>query len=179
MAVLAGVVEAEDKVIRSIYSMINITPSISVTLYLTADEFSLDDVTRKMGILPTQNRVKDSFPPQSIAAGIAQTGWVLEIKEEHCLAVSILFERMIDMLSGKEEIINNVQNDYGIEASFSVSIHMHEAANPEIWLPQEAVKFAASINASIGFDIYSYCSCADNDEIILTDDGYFKIGKGS
>ena len=157
--------------------MENITPSIKVTLFLTADEFDLDEVTRKMDILPTTTRTKDSFPPQSITAGFARTGWALEIEEEHCLALSILFERLIEILRGKEGIINGFQNDYGIEASISISIHMHQAANPEIWLPQEAVKFAATINASIGFDIYSYCSCEDDDRIILTDDGYFKVNE--
>ena len=50
----------------------------------------------------------------------------------------------------------------------------HKTARPEIWLSQEAVKFAASINASAGFDIYSYCFCGDDDRIIKTEDGYYK-----
>ena len=158
--------------------MMNITPSISLTFFLTADEFDLDEVTRKMEITPTGTRTKDSFPQQSIDAGFACTGWVLEIEEEHCLAVSILFDRLLEVLRGKEKTIERLQNDYGIEASISISIYMHDiAARPEIWLPQEVVQFAASINASIGFDLYSNCSCEDDETIIMTDDGYYKISE--
>jgi len=132
-------------------------PSINVYFYITADEFDLSEVTRKLGVMPTSTRTKDDFPPQ----GLACTEWVLETGREDCIAVSIQFEKMLQMLDGKANVIKNVCNEYNLETGFVVAIHMMHGERPEILLPPEVISFAASINADIGFDLYCY---EDEDE---------------
>jgi hypothetical protein len=133
-----------------------IIPSIKVIFCLFADEFDIDDVTRKLGIIPTDTRTRDSFPSQSIAAGVAKTEWCLEIKEENCIAVAILFEKMLEILREKETLINEICDDYNLESSFVVVIHMQDGDSPEVVLPREVISFAAAISAEIGFDLYCY-----------------------
>jgi hypothetical protein len=131
-------------------------PSIKVMFCVVADEFDIDQVTRRMGLIPTETRTKDCFPPQSIIAGVASTLWVMEVKEEHCWGVRSLFEEMLDILRGKEVLIKEICDDYSLEVNFEVVIHMKDGDSPEVVLPREVVSFAAAINAEIGFDIYCY-----------------------
>jgi len=131
-------------------------PSIKVALYLIADEFDLDRVTEMIGVIPTETRTRESFPPQSIAAGVAKSEWSVEIIQENCIAVSTLFEELLMVLKGKEGIIRLVCEDFSIEAGFLVVIHMKDGDSPEVILPREVISFAAAIRAEIGFDIYCY-----------------------
>ena len=131
-------------------------PSIKITLYLSAEEFDLDEVTNRLEITPTETRLKNNFPPQSIAADVARTLWCIDIKEENCIAVSILFEKLLNILDGKSEIIRAVCNDYNLETAFEVVIHMKDGDSPEVILPREVISFASAINAEIGFDLYCY-----------------------
>ena len=127
-------------------------PSIKVIFCLEADEFNLNQVTERMELIPSEVRTRDSFPTEYYV----KTIWSLEIIEENCEAVSIVFEKLLDSLKGKEEIIRNICDDYDIEAGFVVVIHCQDGDNPEIVLPREIISFAAAINAEIGFDLYCY-----------------------
>jgi len=131
-------------------------PSIKVALYLIADEFDLDRVTEMIGVIPTETRTRESFPRQSISAGIAKSEWSVEIMQENCIAVSTLFEELLMVLKGKEDIIRRVCEDFCIDTGFLVVIHMKDGDSPEVILPREVISFAAAIRAEIGFDIYCY-----------------------
>lgn len=136
--------------------MSDFIPRIEVTFYIMADEFDLNEVTCRLGVTPTETRTKDSYPHQSIAAGVAHTEWSIDLVEENCIAVSFLFEKLLNVLSGKEKLITQVCDDFNLEAGFVVVIHMKDGDSPEVILPREVVAFAAAINAEIGFDLYCY-----------------------
>lgn len=132
--------------------MNEIIPSIKVAFSLIADYFDLDQVTNKIGVTPDSVRTRDSWPSKYYV----KTVWSMERKKDNCIAVSDVFEKLINVLKGKEEIIKKFCSDYGIETSFEVVIHMNDGDSPKIVLPREIVSFAASVNAEIGFDIYCY-----------------------
>lgn len=129
-----------------------IIPSIKISFYITGDNYDLEEATKRIGIVPTMARTKGSLPPNALAYTI----WAINIKEENCIAVSILFERMLSILDGKANIINELCNDYSLATGFEVVIHMKDGDSPEVVLPREVISFAAAINAEIGFDIYCY-----------------------
>jgi hypothetical protein len=136
--------------------MDDFVPSVKVIFCMAADEFDLDTVTRRIKITPTETRKRESFPPQSIEAGVAKTEWSIEMCEENCTDVAIPFERMLSILAAKSKTIRTVCCDYNLEACFVVVIHMKDGNSPEVVLSREIVAFAASINAEIGFDLYCY-----------------------
>lgn len=131
-------------------------PSIKIKFHISADTFEISEVTRKIGVVPTKTRTKESFPIQSIVAGTACTLWTLETETEDCLAVSIVFDNMMSMLNGKSEIIKSVCDDKKLSTSFEVVVRMYNGNNPELVLPREVISFAASIGAEISFDLYCY-----------------------
>ena len=131
-------------------------PSIKVIFCLSANEFNLDEVTCRLGVAPTRTKTRDSFPPQSIAADVAKTMWAIEIKEDNCWGVRVLFREILKILCGKEQLIKRLCDDYNLEVHFEVVIHMKDGDSPEVVLPQEVILFAAAINAEIGFDLYCF-----------------------
>jgi len=131
-------------------------PSIGVTLYLTADNVDPDEITRRLGIIPTSTRMRDEFPPQSIAAGVARNLWRIEVREDDCIALSIVSDKLLAIFDGKLEILKTICNDYNLKVSIEVVIHMKDGDSPEVVLHGDIISLAASINAEIGFDIYCY-----------------------
>jgi len=132
--------------------MTDFVPSVKIAFYFIAEEFDLEQVTSRMGMTPDGTRTRDDWPTEYFV----KTIWSLEIKEENCIAVSLLFDKLIDILEEKSGVIRNICNDYNIEASFEVTIHCQDGDNPELVLTREIISFAASINAEISFDLYCY-----------------------
>ena len=127
-------------------------PSIKVIFGIFADEFDLDEITRRIGVIPTKARTKDSFRVQTLAC----TEWVLETGQENVIAIDIQFKKMLKMLEGKADVIKRVCDEYNLETNFVVVIHTMVCEEPELVLSREVIAFAAAINAEIGFDLYSY-----------------------
>lgn len=120
----------------------------------SSNEIDLDEITAKMGLSPTRTRRKEDYPWQSIEAGLAKTYWDVEIRENHSNII-IPFRKLIDILSSKVNIINELSCKFNCATYFDVVIH----ACAEKWLPiievsKDIMTFVISINADIGFDIY-------------------------
>ncbi|MCL2081843.1 MAG: DUF4279 domain-containing protein [Oscillospiraceae bacterium] len=129
-----------------------IIPSIKITFYLAGKDFDLERATQKIGIIPTRTRTRDSFP----LGTLAYTTWEICVEKKRCAAVSILFEELVDILSGKSEILCELCKEYDLETNFEVVIHMQDGDSPEVVLSRKILFFATSINAEIGFDLYCY-----------------------
>jgi len=121
---------------------------------LTGENFDFEEITKIMGVTPTLTRRKDEFPQQSIAAGVACAEWILELEEKNCTAISIVFDNLYNILKDKTIIINNLCNEYDIKAWFEIVVHTKEENGPELVLTRENIKFASSLNAGIGFNLY-------------------------
>ena len=127
------------------------TPVISISFFFTGDYFDLDKVSSAMNIVPTETRNSDSFK----ITYFAHTEWSIEIIETDCRAVSVVFEKLINLLKGKKEIIRDICSK-NIEVGFTVVIHQKKEDSLEIVLSREIINFSASIEAEIGFDLYYY-----------------------
>jgi aspartyl/asparaginyl-tRNA synthetase len=125
---------------------------IEVSFLLTSDEDYIDIITEKLNIIPTKVRKKDSYKIKEFA----HVSWELSTGLEYSRAVSIQFEKIKQILNGKEESINIISQEYNLDAFFIVTIHAVIGDGPEVVLPSEIVKFASHINAEIDFDLY-YC----------------------
>jgi hypothetical protein len=125
---------------------------IEVSFLLTSDEDYIDKITEKLNIIPTTVRKKESFRIKEFA----HASWELSTGLEYSKAVSIQFDKIKQILNGKEELINLISQEYNLKAFFVVIIHAVKGDGPEVVLPSEIVKFAGRINAEIDFDLY-YC----------------------
>ena len=127
-----------------------ILPQIRVSFFFLGDEFNIEDITKKIGIIPTKARKKEDFP----ISEFAHTEWVLDTKKESCKAVSVPFKKLINMLNGKEIAIRQICNDYNVTVGFLVDIWMENGDKPEMALTKESISFLASIDAEVSFDLF-------------------------
>ena len=125
---------------------------IEVSFLLISDEDYIDNITKRLNIIPTKVRKKDSYKIKEFA----HVSWELGTGLEYSRAVSKQFDKIKQILSGKEELINIISREYNLEVIFVVTIHAEIGDGPEVVLPSEIVKFASHINAEIDFDLY-YC----------------------
>ena len=129
-------------------------PKIKVHLYLKADSFDLAEVTKRLSINPTEAREKTQFPQVSIDMGIACTRWKYTTTEKESLSVSDSMKELIDVFGSKVEVINELINEFQLKTRVVVVINGELVRLPEMYINKESIAFAASINASIGFDLY-------------------------
>jgi len=125
-------------------------PKIKVSFCLAGDNDNLDEITKLMEINPTKQRKKEDCPIMQFAL----TTWNLSTEKEYCKAVYWQFDKVLEKLKGKEEIINEICKKYNFEASFTVVVEMLVGNGPELVLTRDIISFASSINAEIGFDLY-------------------------
>jgi hypothetical protein len=130
--------------------IMNALSQIEVSFLLTSNEDYIDNITEKLNIIPTKVRRKDSYKIKEFA----RASWELSTGLVDSRAVSIQFDTIKQLLSGKEELINVISQEYNLEVFLIVTIHAVIGDGPEVVLPREIVKFASQINAEIDFDIY-------------------------
>lgn len=128
---------------------------IKTMLCLTKHEFDLEAVTHELGIIPTTARRWEEFPPQSIAAGVAETEWVYEIEQKNCRSVSIVFRRLMDVFQDRQKLMQVVEK-YQLKVDVVIVIQMINGDSPLILLEKEEIDFLSEIRADLGFDLYDY-----------------------
>lgn len=125
-------------------------PKIRIDFFFSGDDFHVDDITERLGILPTKIWKEKDFNIKEFA----KTIWMLKTEKDSCKAVSLQFEKVLEKLRGKKEIINQICKENDIKAGFEVKVFMENGDGPELVLTREIISFLASINAEIGFDLY-------------------------
>jgi len=139
-------------------------PNVKVDFYLSGPvgyDFDPGEITDAIGVSPSSLRTLEDWPdaikhPSSkLPEGIGvHVSWSLSTETEPCRAISIPFDKMIEKLKGKESAINQMREKHNLRVNFTVVVGMEVGDGPEIFLEEYINSFAASINASIGFDLY-------------------------
>ncbi len=123
---------------------------IKASFCLYGDEFDLKEITKRLDLIPTETRTKDTFPSQ----GFTHTLWALGIKQYNCTVASEPLEKLVNLFENKIEIIKFLCQKHCLEPIITVEIYMNLGDNPEIALMPEISAFAASINSKMKFDIF-------------------------
>lgn len=129
---------------------------ISVGFCITSDSGNLEKISEVLNLTPSRSRRKNEWPQVSIEAGIACDSWEINTEQITSMSVDAECNKMIDILKGKEEVIQSLCKEHSMSTHFEVVIHMKSSETPAIYLEKETVTFLATINADIGFDIYTY-----------------------
>lgn len=129
---------------------------------LYGDEFSIDDVTEKLGVAPTKAYKKgDLFLNRATACYRKETSWDLGTGYQVSLDVNNQLQQIIDKLQNKSLIINEIKEAYTLECKFFIIVIREEGNTPSLYLDKDIIKFAANIEAE--FDIDLYVSLYEND----------------
>lgn len=116
--------------------------------------FDHDEVTKKMGIIPTYLRKKG----EKLRCGkpFHMTEWGFETEYEPSYDINDQLNKVTEQLKNKECIINEICSKYEISPTFVIVVNVENGEFPAMYFNTDFIKFAASINADIGFDPYFY-----------------------
>jgi hypothetical protein len=127
--------------------------TVRVDFWLSGDNYNLDDATRAVGIEPTQTRKKEDFRLQDFAA----VEWHYSTGDQHSLDIEDQLLQIQNVLENRSEQIRQFCNKNKVKTGFWVVIHSRDENLPGTEIHREFVKLAASLEATIGLDIYSFC----------------------
>lgn len=136
---------------------------IGVSFILSGEEIVLDEISDQLSLMPTHTRSLEDWPevikihnaelPNRIKPHYE---WEIDIGYEDSRLVRERFKSILELLKGKEAIINKLIDKYSLSASFVIGIHaQHDDCNmPEVFLTQEIINLVASLRADISFNMW-------------------------
>jgi hypothetical protein len=131
------------------------SPVLKMKLVLSRKtNFDFQEVTDRIGLLPTRTRSYEDYPQVSRDMGYAGAVWVYYTEEEECRDVNEQLLKLKGILHGKEQAILDIVQQFDLNVSIVVIVNGDVAHMPAFWLSTETIAFAASINAEVSFDMY-------------------------
>lgn len=129
---------------------------VMVYFSLYGDEFPLDHVTEKLGVIPTETYKKgDLIPNRSTACYRKETSWDLGTGYQVSLDVNNQLQQIINKLQNNSSIINEIKEAYSLECKFFIVIKIEGGNTPALYLDKNIIKFAARIEAEFDVDLYA------------------------
>lgn len=145
---------------------------VMVGFSLFGDEFSLDHVTKKLGIEPTEKYKKGDvivspFNPKIIATKTCyriETVWSLSTGYQESYDVKEQMDQILGQLKNKSATINHLKTENNLECVISIVIKMENGYTPGLHLDNQQIEFANSIKAEFDIDLYASPYESDIDE---------------
>ncbi|MFJ7887250.1 DUF4279 domain-containing protein [Lysinibacillus xylanilyticus] len=128
---------------------------VKIYFSLFGDDFSIDDVTEKLEITPTDTYKKGDLIQNRSIFIRKETSWDLGTGYQFSLDVNDQLKQIIGMLQNKSSIINEIKEAYSLECKFFIVIKIEKGNTPALYLDKDIIKFASSIEAEIDVDLYA------------------------
>jgi hypothetical protein len=128
--------------------------NVKVYFSATADDFSIEDFTNKLGVKPTR-----AFNKVVIATGTVfrlGANWELGTDYEESLDINNQLNIILSHLESKEEELNRLKNNYDLAYRFIIVIQIENNEKPAMYLDSRFIHFADSIGAEVEFDLYVF-----------------------
>lgn len=136
---------------------------VMVYFSLYGGKFPIEQVTRTLGIKPTNTYQKGDPIVRDLNENVISTGnhyrletaWELSTGYQESFDVDEQIEQIIGPLKNKASAINKLKEEYGLECGFSIVIKMENGYTPGFHLSTEQMEFANSIKADFDIDLYA------------------------
>lgn len=128
---------------------------VLVYFQLLADDFSIEDVSHRLGLTPTETFERGDKSTYS-SRPRAYTSWSLCTGYQPSFDVNDQLQHIIAQLRGKETILEDIYNAYDdIRAKFTIVIVMENGQTPSLVFDLETIQFVDRIRAEFDIDLYS------------------------
>lgn len=135
---------------------------IRVYFSLYGDDFPLEEVTEKLGLLPTSTDKKgeEIIPPNGKIIPHArryypETRWELDTDYEESKDLEIQMDKLIGKLRSKTFIINELRGKYNLRSHIQVVVELENGETPALTLNKKVISFAHQIQSEfIDIDMY-------------------------
>lgn len=130
--------------------------TVMVYFSLFGDEFPIDDITKKLGIVPTKTFKKgDLIPNRTKKLVRKETSWDIGTGYQVSSDANNQMHQVVSKLKDKAAIINEIKDTYSVECKFFIVIKIENGNTPALYLDKEVIHFASSIGAEIDIDLYA------------------------
>lgn len=125
---------------------------MQVHLTLIGDDFDTAYVTGETGMQPDYLREKDEVLPSGRLFG--HTEWGIETERVQSDDLEELLTPFISRISCESSTLLRLCDECSAEWHLLILVEIYDDYSPALYFSTEIVRFAASINAQIGFDTY-------------------------
>ncbi|WP_413376615.1 DUF4279 domain-containing protein [Alkalihalobacillus sp. 1P02AB] len=137
-----------------------------VYFWLAGDSFPVEEVTRRLGIIPTESyRKGDVIRYYPIYHTRIETAWKYGTDYQETVDIENQFAQIISPLQMKKEELTAIINDYSIEAGITIVLNILEGQTPALFFTKEVIQFAAELQLEIDVDLYAYPYKEDQEDL--------------
>jgi len=128
---------------------------VLVYFQLLADDFSIKDVSHRLGLTPTETFERGDKSTYS-SRPREYTSWSLGTGYQPSFDVNDQLQHIISQLRGKETILDGIYSAYDdIRAKFTIVIVIENGQTPSLVFDLETIQFAHRIRAEFDIDLYA------------------------
>ncbi|MCT4777776.1 MULTISPECIES: DUF4279 domain-containing protein [Exiguobacterium] len=128
---------------------------VLVYFQLLADDFSIEDVSHRLGLTPTETFERGDKSTYS-SRPREYTSWSLGTGYQPSFDVNDQLQHIIAQLRGKETILDDIYNAYDdIRAKFTIVIVMENGQTPSLVFDLKTIQFVDRIRAEFDIDLYA------------------------
>ncbi|WP_230874956.1 DUF4279 domain-containing protein [Lysinibacillus cavernae] len=123
------------------------------------DDFSLEVVTQRLGILPTATwKIGDSVQPNNPRNLLehSYTGWKYESAALETLETQEVLHPLLEVFQSKIDIINQLKEELTLDVQMELVIQIYDGHTPGLVIYPAFSKFLSEINAFLDIDMYAY-----------------------
>ncbi|MED1205287.1 DUF4279 domain-containing protein [Heyndrickxia acidicola] len=129
---------------------------VNVYFSLYGDDFPIDDVTKKLEVMPTEAYKKgDLIPNRSTVRYRKETSWDLGTGYQLSRDVNDQLQEIVGKIQNKSSTINEIKETYSVECKFFIVVKIEQGNTPAFYLDKDTIKFASTIEAEFDVDLYS------------------------
>lgn len=126
---------------------------VKVEFSIYGSNFNPIDITEKLNIKPSLTYLKGDLV-QSKKITRKETLWCIETEYDKVLDINDTLAKIMTLISGKEDILNEITKMNGTKMLFMIVIKIKNNEIPAVYFDKEFTEFAGKIGAEIGFDMY-------------------------
>lgn len=128
---------------------------VLVYFQLLANDFSIEDVTLRLGLTPTETFKRGDKSTYS-SRPREYTSWSLGTGYQPSFDVNNQLQHIIAQLRGKETILDGIYDTYDdMQARFVIVIVIENGQTPSLVFNLETIQFAHRIRAEFDIDLYA------------------------
>ncbi|WP_239374917.1 DUF4279 domain-containing protein [Snodgrassella gandavensis] len=126
--------------------------TVMVEFMIGGEEFNPDEVTKLLGILPTETRIKGSMTDGQYYPAIATT-WYLRNYQESMSNLDQLLSQIINGIKDKSEILLKLKKEYDLYYEFIIVANEGNNIESEVYLKKDTLDFISLLGAKLTIEI--------------------------
>lgn len=127
--------------------------SVRVAFFIYGEDFDPNYITELLNIFPNDTTIKGIISPGKSRPAV-ETTWCIETGYEESDDINIQLKKIINLIQGKEDILNRIRSELNIDMLFDVVIYLEDNEYPVMRLKPNVLKFIGSIGSEIDFNSY-------------------------